>query len=233
MSSHRTFTQSFIVLFILSLSFLMVGCGGDSDGTVETADGIADTIDSTVTIDASVTAGDAPLEVRFSVDSDDLVLSQSWNFGDGAIAKSINPNSSVEHTFIEDGTYTVSVVTSTNLGGSQSDAIEITVGSGIDQPVTKVFLLNLTTDLTLKNPVVGDNSVGDPGFNFQLISTVTGEPTSGLEPGEEGFIEVECDVSWQLDVSFTDANGEDARLVQIGMQLYPCGVDDGYTFFDL
>jgi len=228
MSNNRTFTRSIIVLFILGLSLFMAGCGGDGDGSVETADGIAKTIDSTVTIDASVTAGNAPLEVKFHVKSDDLVLSQLWNFGDGATAETINPNSSVKHTYTEDGTYTVSVVTNTNLGGQQSDAIEITVGSGVSSPVTKVILNNLLLDEILIK-VVGDSSVGDIGFNFTLYDTVTGEPTLGVGPAERGFIEVKCDVSWGLDLSFTDAAGADAGQLQIGMQLYSCGEE--YEWF--
>ena len=224
MSNNRTFTRSIIVLFILGLSLFMAGCRDGGDGSVETADGIARTIDSTVTIDASVTAGNAPLEVKFHVKSDDLVLSQLWNFGDGATAETINPNSSVKHTYIEDGTYTVSVVTATNLGGQQSDAIEITVGSGVSSPVTKVILNNLIPDEILVK-VVGDSSVGDIDFNFTLFDTVTGEPTFGVGPGERGFIEVKCNVSWELDVSFTDANGVDTGQEQIGMQLYLCGVE--------
>lgn len=228
MSNNRTFTRSIIVLFILCLSWFMAGCGGGGDGSVETADGIGKTIDSTVTIDASVTAGDAPLEVKFHVKSDDLVLSQLWNFGDGTTAETINPNSSVKHTYIEDGTYTVSVVTNTNLGGQQSDAIEITVGSGVSSPVTKVILNNLLLDEILVK-VVGDSSVGDLGFNFTLFDTVTGEPTLGVGPAERGFIEVKCDVSWGLDVSFTDVDGADTGQLQIGMQLYSCGEE--YEWF--
>jgi len=232
MSNNRTFTRSILVLFILGLSLFMAGCGGGGDGSVETADGLGKTIDSTVTIDASVIAGDAPLEVKFHVKSDDLVLSQLWNFGDGATAETINPNSSVKHTYTEDGTYTVSVVTATNLGGQQSDAIEITVGAGIAFPVTKVFLTNDIPDQNLVK-VVGDSSVGDVDFNFTLYDTVTGQPTAVLGPGDKGFIEVKCNVSWGLEVSFTDANGADTGQEQIGMQLYLCGVEYEWEFVDL
>ena len=228
MSNNRTFTRSIIILFILSLSLFMAGCGGGGDGSVETADGLGQTIDSTVTIDASAIAGDAPLEVKFHVKSDDLVLSQLWNFGDGATAETINPNSSVKHTYTEDGIYIVSVATETNLGGQQSDAIEIIVGAGIAFPVTRVILNNLLLDEILVK-VVGDSSVGDVDFNFTLYDTVTGEPTLGVGPAERGFIEVKCDVSWGLDLSFTDADGADTGQLQIGMQLYSCGEE--YEWF--
>ena len=231
MSNSHPASRSIIVLFFLNFLFLMAGCGGDDDG-VETADGIGKTIDSTVTIDASVPAGDAPIEAKFSVKSDDLVLSQLWNFGDGTTADTINPNSSVKHTYTEDGIYTVSVVTETNLGGAQSDSITIKVGSGVSSPVTEVFLNNLLPDLTISK-VVGSSSVGDVDFNFQLISSVTGEPTAGLEPGERGYIEVKCDVTWGLDLSLTDVDGNDAGDDQIGMQLYLCGVKYEWEVLEL
>ena len=231
MSNHSS-ARSIILLFSLGLLFLVTGCGGDGDGSVETADGIADTIDSTVTIDASVTEGDAPLEVRFSAKSDDLVLSQLWNFGDGDTAETINPNSSVKHTYTEGGTYTVSLVTETNLGGQQSDTIEITVGPGIAVPVTKVTLINNLPEETLVK-VIGDSSVGDIDFNFTLYDAVTDEPTLSLGPGKWGYIEVKCDVSWGLDVTFTDADGANARLDQIGMQLYLCGVEYEWEYIEL
>ena len=230
--SNHTSARSIIYLFTLGLSLLLAGCGGGGDGDVETADGIADTIDSTVTIDASVTEGDVPLEVKFRAKSDDLVLSQSWNFGDGATKETINPNSSVKHTYKEEGTYTVSLAANTNLGGQQGDTIEITVGSGNTFPVTKIFLNNFSPDLTLYS-VVGNSSVGDIDFNFALYDTVTGDPTQGIGPDERGYIEVKCDVEWELEASFTDGTDLDAESEQRGMQFYSCGRPYEWLFFVL
>ena len=241
MSTNRTFIRSIIVLFALNLSFLMAGCGGGGDGTVKTVDDDnVKTIDSTVTIEASPSKGEAPLEVKFSVKSNDLILSALWNFGDGEAVEvspnnptgPINPNSSIKHTFTEGGTYSVSVVATTNSGGEQSDTIEVTVGSGASFPVTKLTLNNLTLGQTITK-VVGNSSVGDIDFDFPMTDTVTGEFTLGVGPGERGFIEVKCDVSWQLDVSITDSNGADAGQKQIGMKLYSCGVDYEWVLFDL
>jgi PKD repeat protein len=241
MSTNRTFIRSIIVLFTLNLSFLIAGCGGGGDGTIKTVDDDnVKTIDSTVTIEASPISGEAPLEVKFSVKSNDLILSASWNFGDGEAVEispnnptgPINPNSSIKHTFTEEGTYTVSVATETNSGGPQGDTIEITVGSGISFPVTKVFLSNFTPEEALTK-VVGNSSVGDNDFNFPMTDSDTGEFILSLEPGETGFIEVKCDVSWELDVSITDVSSGDTRQDLIGMQLYLCGVDYEWEYFEL
>ena len=241
MSNYHNSTRSIFVLFIFYLSILMSGCGGGGDGTIEQVDeDNVKTIDSTVTIEASPSIGKAPLEVKFSVKSNDLILSALWNFGDGeavevspnSLTGPINPNSSIKHTFTEGGTYSISVVATTNSGGEQSDTIEVTVGSGGSFPVTKLTLSNLTTDQTITK-VIGNSSVGDIDFDFLMTDPVTGEFTLGTGPGERGFIEVKCDVSWQLDASLTDSNGADAGQRQRGMQLYSCGVDYEWVLFDL
>lgn len=241
MSSYHISTRSIFVLFIFYLSTLMVGCGGGGDGTVEQVDeGNVKTIDSSVTIDFSSNENQVPIEVKFSVKSNDLILSALWNFGDGEAVEispnsptgPINPTSSVTHTYEEEGTYTVSVVTETNSGGTQSDSIVIVVGAGVSFPVTKVILNNLLPELTIAG-VVGNSSVGDTDFNFSLIDTVTGDFTLGIKPGERGYIEVRCDVSWQLDLSLTDDSGADAGQDQLGMQLYPCGEDFEWEIVEL
>ena len=241
MSSYHISTRSIFVLFIFYLSTLMVGCGGGGDGTVEQVDeGNVKTIDSSVTIDFSSNENQVPIEVKFSVKSNDLILSALWNFGDGEAVEispnsptgPINPTSSVTHTYEEEGTYTVSVVTETNSGGTQSDSIVIVVGAGVSFPVTKVILNNLLPELTIAG-VVGNSSVGDTDFNFSLIDTVTGDFTLGIKPGERGYIEVRCDVSWQLDLFLTDDSGADAGQDQLGMQLYPCGEDFEWEIVEL
>ncbi len=241
MSSYHNSTRSIFVLFIFFLSTLMTGCGGGGDGTVEQVDeGNVKTIDSSVTIDFSSNENQVPIEVKFSVKSNDLILSALWNFGDGEAVEispnsptgPINPTSSVTHTFEEEGTYTVSVVTETNSGGTQSDAIVIVVGAGVSFPVTKVILNNRLPELTITE-VVGNSSVGDTNFNFSLIDTVTGEFTLGIGPGEGGYIEVRCDVSWQLNLSLVDSDGDAAGQDQLGMQFYPCGLDFEWDISEL
>ena len=243
MSRYHHSTRSIFVLFIFYLSLLMSGCGGGGDGTIEQVDeDNVKTIDSTVTIDFSTQETQVPLEVKFRVESKDLILSALWNFGDGesvdvspySATGPINPTSSINHTFKEEGTYTVSVVTETNSGGTQSDSIDIVVGGGVSLPTTRVFLNNFVREQTITT-VVGSSSVGDTDFNFPLTDAATGELTLGIETGGRGYIEVTCDVSWELVVSFvnSDGDGEDAGQDRIGMQFYACGVDYEQDFLDL
>jgi len=75
MPNHAS-TQRIIVLFILSLSLLLAGCGGGgSDNSSIQGENNA----SAVSIEASVYEGLAPLTVTFSVEADDLILSASWD----------------------------------------------------------------------------------------------------------------------------------------------------------
>ena len=233
MSSYYNSTRNVFVLFSFCLSIFMAGCGGGGDGTIEQVDeGNVKTIDSSVTIDFSTKETQVPLEVKFRVESNDLILSALWNFGDGEAVEvspnsptgPINPNSSITHTYEEEGTYTVSVVTETNSGGTQSESIDIIIGGGVSLPTTKVFLTNLKQEQTLTS-VVGNSSTGDTDFNFPLTDAATGELTLGLEKGERGYIEVKCDVSWELNVSFIDSDGEAAGQDKRGMQVYSCGVE--------
>ena len=127
MSIQHTFSRNIITFFIVSFLTLLVGCGG---GGSDNSSVQGENDDSAVSIVASTVQGDAPLTVKFSAESDDLILSAAWNFGDGVTAEPVNPNNSVTHTYTQDGTYTVALTAGLNLGGTQTNTIEVTVGSG-------------------------------------------------------------------------------------------------------
>ena len=63
-----------------------------------------------------VVSGTAPLTVNFTDQSAGDITSWSWDFGDGATSTEQNPT----HTYIEPGTYTVSL-TVTGPGGSDTE----------------------------------------------------------------------------------------------------------------
>jgi PKD repeat protein len=75
---------------------------------------------------ASITAGPAPLTVRFTADAGvtdpaPAVISYAWNFGDGATAS----GSPVAHRFVKAGRYTVTVTITDALGGTTTATAEI------------------------------------------------------------------------------------------------------------
>ncbi len=72
-------------------------------------------------------SGDAPLEVRFdgadSYDPDGQIAKFNWDFGDGFQSNEISPI----HTYADDGTYTVILTVTDNLGTTSQDLVQITV----------------------------------------------------------------------------------------------------------
>lgn len=78
----------------------------------------------TVTIDASITSGNAPLTVSFTseaVDSDGSIVNYSWNFDDGNTTNEHNPT----HIFQDSGTYKVKLTIIDETGNIGTDTINI------------------------------------------------------------------------------------------------------------
>jgi PKD repeat protein len=71
---------------------------------------------------ASATAGSAPLSVQFMDQSDGLITSRLWSFGDGATSTEVSPS----HTYVASGNYTATL-TVTGPGGVDSHSVGITV----------------------------------------------------------------------------------------------------------
>lgn len=162
---YRTFARNIAALFILNLSLLLVGCGGGGGDDNKSVQGESDDA-SAVSIKASTVAGEAPLTVKFSVKSDDFILSAKWDYGDGTTAEPVDPNSSVTHTYTKDGTYTVSVNAGLNLGGTQSDTIKITVGTGITPVSIEASVTEGDVPLTVIFNPVSDDFILSASWDF-------------------------------------------------------------------
>lgn len=75
------------------------------------------------TLEASVTAGPAPLEVSFADASAGSFVSYAWDFGDGASSTEANPT----HTYTTAGSYFVSLTVTDKLGRSTTSPESIQV----------------------------------------------------------------------------------------------------------
>ncbi|NLE27888.1 MAG: PKD domain-containing protein, partial [Clostridiaceae bacterium] len=110
---------------------------------------------------ANVTAGDAPLAVRFT-DLSTGTTARSWNFGDGTTSTEQNP----VHVYTAAGVYTVSL-TATNDAGNDTEVktnyITVTAEPGGDAPVAN-FAANVTN--------------GDAPLTVQFNDLSTNTPTS-------------------------------------------------------
>ncbi|MCK5405102.1 MAG: PKD domain-containing protein, partial [Desulfobulbaceae bacterium] len=94
--------------------------------------GAGDNASPTADIDASVIAGDAPLSVNFdggfSADSDGVIVSYSWDFGDGDSGS----GEFVEHAFVAAGVYSVVLTVTDDGGATAAETVDITVTSPVE-----------------------------------------------------------------------------------------------------
>jgi PKD repeat protein len=115
---------------------ISITCGGAAGGTKKTKicyviikeATSAGSAGSPPTADAqaSVTSGDAPLEIDFTgsgTDSDGTIVSWSWAFDDGGTSSLQSPS----HTYATPGNYTARLEVTDNQGNTGVDTIDITV----------------------------------------------------------------------------------------------------------
>jgi PKD repeat protein len=101
----------------------------DDQGATATWSGqitINPNVPPTANIIASSVEGYTPMPVSFTadaVDVDGVIVSYSWNFGDGTFSTDASPSK----VYPVAGTYTVTLVVTDNKGGVGSDAVNITV----------------------------------------------------------------------------------------------------------
>ncbi len=111
--------------------------------------------------DGSPSSGKAPLEVLFSGSnsSDDTEIAKySWDFKDGTTATEANP----KHTFVEIGTYEVTLTVTDNEGLSNTDAVIINVTDEVNQaPVAIMSATPKSGEAPLEVTFNGSQSTDD------------------------------------------------------------------------
>ena len=129
----------------------------------------------TLEVTASPTTGQAPLEVDFTAtasDQDGTITGVTWDFGDSTTGS----GSSVTHTFVRAGPYTITAVAQDDRGDRVSDQVTITVSEAPNQPPTvKVSAL----------PVGGDAPL-TVRFSSQAVDTDGGIATYRWDFGDGG-----------------------------------------------
>ena len=144
--------------------------------TVTDNSGATDSVSQSVTLTVSnsneaPTAGfssrDSGLTVdfnNFSTDSDGTIVSQSWNFGDGATSTAQNPS----HTYSSSGIYTVSLTVTDNDGASDTLSKSVTVIDNSNQAPTAGFSSS-ASDLTVNFTDASsdsDGTIASRSWNF-------------------------------------------------------------------
>lgn len=133
------------------------------------------------------TTGCVPLNATFrpTVTTTDPVTAYNWNFGDGTTSTDVVP----QHTYTQQGTYTVTLVITTQTGCTQTATITVRVGTPVNvdftvdrtngcQPVSFRFT-DLTTPATAglqwawvfqeTDGTVGTSAVQNPNYVFNTI----------------------------------------------------------------
>ena len=135
---------------------------------------------------ASVTSGNAPLNVQFT----DLSLystSRIWNFGDGNTSTDQNPT----HTYYEVGNYTVTLKVS-NIDGTSSKLSTITV-SGSVLPDQQNFSTNAKNVYAPVNVQIGNLSQNANEINWNIGSQQLGTNFSGNGQNVSATVTVQID----------------------------------------
>ena len=96
-----------------------------------------------ITLTADVSEGLSPLAVQFSYDSGGFGDSWTWDFGDGVTSTHVAP----AHTFVEPGSYTVTLSLSEMADGTYTETLAITVTGTAMLPVDGGAFLMGDTDV--------------------------------------------------------------------------------------
>ncbi|MEM9718985.1 MAG: PKD domain-containing protein, partial [Bacteroidota bacterium] len=162
---------------------------------------------------ADTLSGNAPFDVAFdgsnSVDVDGTIESYQWDFGDGIFGEGPTPS----HIYLNEGTYTVRLIVTDDMGAKDTASIEITVlppvenldpiASFIADPVSGNAPLLVSFDATLSSDPDGQIVSYDWFFGDGILGT--GDTTSYqyTEPGEYTVMLVVTDDNGAKDTAET------------------------------
>ena len=128
--SRRSVAAGIVCLGAL-VGFSVGGCPGTNTGT---SSGSGLNLPPVVKIDADTVRGSAPLTVKFSSDGstdDGVIVSRSWDFGDGTTSDEINPT----HKFTTTGDFDVKLTLTDDGGSTAARTRRITVS---EAPIAKI-----------------------------------------------------------------------------------------------
>lgn len=181
-----------------------------------------------VEVGATVTSGQAPLEVSFtsegSHDPEGTDVTYSWDFGDGATSTEANPT----YTFTEHGQYNVQLTVTDATGKAGVGNVTVTVGNtaptvSVAAPVNGGFFDfgdHVAFDVDVTDPEDGEIDCGEVVVQPALGHDAHAHPMDPINACE-GVIETIVDdghaganIFYSIDASYTDHGGIDApRLI--------------------
>jgi PKD repeat protein len=133
----------------------------------------------TASFTANPTSGVAPLTVSFdatgSSDPDGTVASYTWAFGDSATGS----GATTTHTYVAEGTFTVTLTVADDAGTTASATTTITVTATANQPPTASFTANPTSGEPPLNVSFDATGSSDPDGTVAFYSWAFGDSTTG------------------------------------------------------
>ncbi|WP_299490262.1 PKD domain-containing protein, partial [Acaryochloris sp. IP29b_bin.137] len=169
-----------------------------TDTLTVTVRNIAPTI-THLTGDTSINEGDTATFTAFATDPGDDTLTYTWDFGDGS---PVRTGDSVDHTFTNNGEYTVTLTVSDEDGGSSSETLTVTVANiaptvtlGPDQTINEGETLALSGAYT------------DPGsLDTHTVEWTLGDGTTITDTLTPTHI-YQADGIYSVTLTVTDSDG--------------------------
>jgi len=138
-------------------------------GCVEKGTETGENMAPSVTIDANVTSGDAPLSVNFTAnatDPDGYVANYTWNFGDGNTSYQQNP----VHVFTEPNTYNVTLTVKDNNGSAAICSMWITaIEVGPENELPTVTITHPLNGTTISGTITIQGTASDSDGEVQTV----------------------------------------------------------------
>ena len=180
---------------------------------------------------ANATGGTAPLAVQFTDLSTGNPDHWNWSFGDGSFSEEQNP----VHTYLEPGTYPVSLTVSTEDGTSdtatRTNYLEVTAlpETPTQEPTTQVPTTpEPTTLLPSPSPFIqsldpGSMAAGSPGFTLHVYGTGFTENSKVQWNGEEKATTYVSSNEIDAEIAASDISGLSGMPVTIRVYDYKGG----------
>ncbi len=153
----------------------------DGNGGIDQATITINVINSTpeACFTTSTTTGNAPLSINFdancSTDTDGDILSYTWDFGDG----NTGTGATTSYSYIDPGTYQVTLTTNDGNGGTDVETITITIIDNTPQPPTACFTANPTNGTIPLNSNFNASCSTDPNNDNLTYTWDFGDGNTG------------------------------------------------------
>jgi PKD repeat protein len=187
---------------------------------------------------ADVTAGDAPLAVRFADESTNTPTAWLWDFGDGDTSTEQNP----AHTYADPGPHTVTLTATNARGSGTARRYQYVTAASADALAANLTGLNYLAGAagTPRWPQVGANpfvprrgTVGSAAGPYAPCASFAGSQALECGFGSGSAFDITGDADWTLAVTFRCTSLPSAGVRQCLLASWQSTSWGNVTTFDL